>query len=958
MAQIPGATISVPTISPSIYPKYLAAASDGVWFTDERFTPHKIGFFTRAGVVSLFEIPCDGCQDASRITYIESITVGPDGNAWFPYTRVASDGSPIDGGMNNYVGRVTRQGVFASFPIPTKDAFRRFVFAAIGHSFITTGPDGALWFTENSANKIGRISTAGDVTEFALPQGNSSPSGITSGPDGNLWVAVTLTGRIAKVTPTGEMTLFPLATNSGPYAIITGPDGNLWFTGASRIARITTAGVVTVVDLPGKFPLHLIAAPDGNLWYTLSNQTIGRLHLPLPASGPATIDSAPVAPNTPYDIVFTSGVSSIPPASIRPQQESIAQIRTPQPIRPPMTHASFTPESAKRRAVSPHPAVWTGHVVLTLTMTIDSDMRAILEQSPQILSDNQLTLTTDGLKFPLKAAIGYRVTVDDQTAMTSMDGTFRLAAAPLPGSIATARSADGSFAKSFRSDEFIAIEGTTPEKTVEIALTLSSGPNGMNDYPKTTIAAAAKGNVVSLLPQDAGFPCGSHAGCTPAACPAGRCCLDYNGYCADTPLARWSCNPLRLQQFIGSTCGTWVLQGCCLNEGAIVAQTKGEKGPGCYDNHRGRECQNIDPTHLALQFTNGEHVENVPAPDVREHLELERSGSVTGLSVPCGGNTQLVLHNNTCDNNSLVTLNDELSREDQSVFCTAGGSISPSGTVPHFSQLGVDTESTEDSAAYRHIVDRVIVYTAPSSISKSCNEKGTDLLLAAAGGRFRHITISVDCSHGVATPPHTLVQPVFTPPPGIYEKVPDVTITTTDSGVEMHYTTDGTVPNINSPLISNGGSITLDGSATVYVRSFSRTTGQIGPITEGDYKEYRLVAALIKTKPEGKSACEPLTVIIGTAPAVNDETVSYTTDGSAPSQATAIPGVRFEVSIKPPGPVTVKAQAYAPFKLSAPADSFTYEFDCPTAGAFDVWVTESDPELHDLLMRASYLPLK
>jgi streptogramin lyase len=31
------------------------------------------------------------------------------------------------------------------------------------------GPDGALWFTERLADKIGRLTTAGLFTEFPLP---------------------------------------------------------------------------------------------------------------------------------------------------------------------------------------------------------------------------------------------------------------------------------------------------------------------------------------------------------------------------------------------------------------------------------------------------------------------------------------------------------------------------------------------------------------------------------------------------------------------------------------------------------------------------------------------------------------------------------------------------------------------------------------------------------------------
>src|ERR1700680_2197856 len=50
---------------------------------------------------------------------------------------------------------------------------------------ITTGPDGALWFTE--ANKIGRVTTSGVFTEYTIPTANSLPYGIISGSDGALW---------------------------------------------------------------------------------------------------------------------------------------------------------------------------------------------------------------------------------------------------------------------------------------------------------------------------------------------------------------------------------------------------------------------------------------------------------------------------------------------------------------------------------------------------------------------------------------------------------------------------------------------------------------------------------------------------------------------------------------------------------------------------------------------------
>src|SRR5215470_2879685 len=52
---------------------------------------------------------------------------------------------------------------------------------------IVTGPDGNMWFTIRNRARIGRITPAGVITEFPLPDPLSSASEITPGPDGNLW---------------------------------------------------------------------------------------------------------------------------------------------------------------------------------------------------------------------------------------------------------------------------------------------------------------------------------------------------------------------------------------------------------------------------------------------------------------------------------------------------------------------------------------------------------------------------------------------------------------------------------------------------------------------------------------------------------------------------------------------------------------------------------------------------
>ena len=94
--------------------------------------------------------------------------------------------------------------------------------------FIAAGSDGALWFTEFSANKIGRITTAGTITEFPVPTNAANPAGITAGSDGALWFAEENGNNIARITTYGAITEFPIPTGASfPIGIAAGPDGAL-----------------------------------------------------------------------------------------------------------------------------------------------------------------------------------------------------------------------------------------------------------------------------------------------------------------------------------------------------------------------------------------------------------------------------------------------------------------------------------------------------------------------------------------------------------------------------------------------------------------------------------------------------------------------------------------------------------------------------------------------------------
>ena len=231
----------------------------------------------------------------------QGITADPDGNLWFTESS------------GNKIGRIspTSPNTIAEFLIPSANSSPR---------GITADPDGNIWFTEYVADNIGRISTSPNaITELSLRvAGNEprEPQGITTGPDGNVWFLEDpgLLGfggaRIDRITPTnpssvvGWFYLGEIRTSG----LTTGRDGNLWFTESSHnnIGRITTSGTVTEFPIPtaNSFPQGITAGPDGNLWFTeLLADKIGRI---APTS-PNTITEFPIPTANSYPQGITAG---------------------------------------------------------------------------------------------------------------------------------------------------------------------------------------------------------------------------------------------------------------------------------------------------------------------------------------------------------------------------------------------------------------------------------------------------------------------------------------------------------------------------------------------------------------------------------------------------------------------------------------------------------------------------
>ncbi|MBV8371239.1 MAG: CHAP domain-containing protein [Candidatus Eremiobacteraeota bacterium] len=203
------------------------------------------------------------------------IASGPDGALWFAESNASK------------IGRMPTSGTGTSeYPIPTSGS---------SPYFIAAGSDGALWFTEYGGNKIGRIPTnaspgsGAQITEYAIPTSYSEPMGITKGPDGAMWFVEYYGNKVGRIATDDTVTEFPIPTAaSNPYGIAAGSDGALWFTEAAgnQIGRIpanaTPGSSAQIQEFPipsgGKAPYGITAGSDGALWYTMvASSMLGRI---------------------------------------------------------------------------------------------------------------------------------------------------------------------------------------------------------------------------------------------------------------------------------------------------------------------------------------------------------------------------------------------------------------------------------------------------------------------------------------------------------------------------------------------------------------------------------------------------------------------------------------------------------------------------------------------------------
>lgn len=261
-------------------PEDIAFGSDGNrWYTG--FMNPAIGFVTLDGEITDFPLPGQPWD----------LVEGPDGNIWFTY-RGNGQAPPVIGRLEHSPGSTT---VITFFDLNTVSQPDK----------IIASQNGYLWFLDQSETQpgIGRVSVTGAIKEFRvglLPE--TKLGDLAAGPEGNVWFTDWGAGAVGRISPAGQITEFGSSGKSPvihePLYITSGPDGNMWFTGSGHIGKISPVGAITLLHKglgPSSSPYEIVKGPGAYLSFLTSeylSNAIGRI-LPGDDSPPAQPVEAP-----------------------------------------------------------------------------------------------------------------------------------------------------------------------------------------------------------------------------------------------------------------------------------------------------------------------------------------------------------------------------------------------------------------------------------------------------------------------------------------------------------------------------------------------------------------------------------------------------------------------------------------------------------------------------------------
>jgi virginiamycin B lyase len=254
-----------------------------------------------------FASTCGGCHDINRLR------VGYTPEGWLTVVRMMQNfdtpvpadewGPMLDYLIKSFPERARPPAVIVDGPV--KVNIRLWDVPTQGsrpHDPLAT-KDGAIWWTGQLANKLGRIDPkTNTIREFTLKSAHTGPHGLAEDKDGNIWFTGNHTSLIGKLDPkTGITTEYPLPSTQrmDPHTINIDQSGIVWFTAqnANVLGRLDPkTGEMKLVTSPTEKsrPYGLMISAKGVPWFvefgapkiaSIDPQTMAIKEYPLPNAG-------------------------------------------------------------------------------------------------------------------------------------------------------------------------------------------------------------------------------------------------------------------------------------------------------------------------------------------------------------------------------------------------------------------------------------------------------------------------------------------------------------------------------------------------------------------------------------------------------------------------------------------------------------------------------------------------
>ncbi len=220
-------------------------------------------------VISQFPIPTPNSQSTTMV-------LGPDDGIWFAET------------VAQKIGRIDAfTHVFEEFPLPLPGLNAAFVLMNIG-------PGNQLIVSLAQTNQIATFDVVThQYVLYDIPTPASLPQGVALGSDGAIWFTETSAHKLGRIDPiTHIITEFSLSTTKVPLpfpgSMDTKRDGNLWILNGFLQAGDTVTRFDPRTHLSTTIQLSAAAGPCDNdvadkstLWFgEFSSRRIGRINIP------------------------------------------------------------------------------------------------------------------------------------------------------------------------------------------------------------------------------------------------------------------------------------------------------------------------------------------------------------------------------------------------------------------------------------------------------------------------------------------------------------------------------------------------------------------------------------------------------------------------------------------------------------------------------------------------------